>query len=52
MPNFIVECEGIARELYAIEADSEEEAMKNWASGACILTEVTSAEPISVRRDD
>jgi hypothetical protein len=26
--------------------------MKNWASGACILTEVTSAEPISVRRDD
>jgi hypothetical protein len=52
MPQYTVECRGEARELYTVEADSEEEAMAKWAEGDCYLTEVSSAEPVSARRDD
>jgi len=47
-----VECRGEARELYTVEADTEEEAMRKWHTGDCFLTEVSSCEPISATEDE
>lgn len=52
MPTYTVECRGDARELYTVEANSEEEAMRLWHTGDCFLTEVSGSEPISAKRDD
>jgi len=30
MAEYRVECEGVAREIYIVDAESEEEAMSNW----------------------
>lgn len=44
-----VEVSGDVRELYDVQADSEEEAMANWQDGIHVLTEVTSSEPVSAK---
>ncbi len=52
MAQYTVECTGDARELYAVEADSEEEAMEKWHTGDCFLTEVSGSTPVSAKLDD
>ena len=49
---YTVECRGEARELFAVEADSPEEAMKNWFNGDSFLIECSSMEPVSVTKDE
>lgn len=41
---------GDAREVYDVEADSEEEAMARWSSGELVISEVFGVEPISAKR--
>lgn len=52
MATYRVECAGTVREVYLVEADSPEEAQQNWSDGELILSEVTDAEPSSVRLED
>lgn len=42
-----VEMTGDCREVYQVEADSEEEAMENWASGTHVITEAQGMEAVS-----
>lgn len=49
MATYYVEMTGEAREVYAVEADSEDEAMENWASGEHVITEAYGMEPVSAR---
>lgn len=44
--HYTVEVRGVAREVYYVEADSEEEAMENWATGDLVLSEVYSCDPV------
>lgn len=52
MATFRVECTGDVREVYLVEADSEEQAMADWAKGTCIVQESSSVEPVSARLED
>lgn len=52
MATYRVECVGTVREVYLVEAGSPEEAGRDWADGELILSEVTDAEPSSVRLED
>lgn len=52
MPTYRVEMTGVAREVMIVEADSEEEAMANWADGTSEIIECSSMEPVSARLDD
>lgn len=54
MANYEVEVEVHGREVYQIEADSEEEARENFLEyGTCVISETLSVEDIvSVRLDD
>lgn len=49
---YLVECEGQVREVYAVEADSEQEAMDRWATGNLVIQEAYSVEPVSAEVDD
>jgi hypothetical protein len=53
--NYTVEVQGEARELYAIEADSPEEArqiFESGKSGKAYLTEVSGASVVEVTEDN
>lgn len=47
MKSWLVEVHGHAREVYAVDAETEEEALERWADGEHTLTEVTSAVAVS-----
>jgi hypothetical protein len=44
---FKVELRGECREVYEVEADSEEEAMSYWAEGHHVITEAEGMEVVS-----
>jgi hypothetical protein len=50
--NWIVEMVGEVRELYAVEADTADEARERWMEGERVLAESSSMEFHSVREDD
>lgn len=52
MPQYEVECTGVAREVYIVEAKNANEALDNWHTGSLVISEVSSVEPIAVRRED
>lgn len=53
MATYLVEMHGEAREVYAVEANSEEEAIRNWDfQGHLVVSESSSMEFYSVREDD
>lgn len=52
MATYTVECRGECRELFAVEADSEEEAMEKWSTGTSFLIEVMGSEPFSAELDE
>ena len=52
MASYRVEMQGECREIYDVEADSEEEAMANWSSGILWLSEATSMEPVSALKEE
>lgn len=49
MATYRVEMEGDCREVYEVEADSEAEAMANWADGVHVITEVMGSSPVYAR---
>jgi hypothetical protein len=52
MSVYIVEVRTVGRESYAVDANSEEEARKNWHEGALQVSEVLDTEVSFVRIDD
>lgn len=52
MSEWMVECHGDAREVYCVEAETEQEAMDNWASGFLQVSEASSMESVSAVKDD
>jgi len=52
MATFRVELVGGCREVYDVEADSEEEAMANWSDGTHIITEAQGMEAVSAFKTD
>ena len=52
MSQWTVEVIGESRELYTVEAETEEEALANWPSGDMYLQETSSAAPVRATRDD
>lgn len=47
-----IECTGEVREVYLVEAESEEEARAEWAEGELIVQESIGVEPVSVRLEE
>lgn len=52
MSVYKVECQGRVREVYLVEADSPEEARKNWDEGELLISEAYDVGPESVELDD
>jgi hypothetical protein len=52
MAEFTVELHGEVRELYAVTAETEEEARENWMDGHMYLSESSSMEIYSVTEDE
>ena len=52
MSTYLVECEGQVREVYAVEASSEQEAMDRWATGNLVIQEAYSVEAVSAEPDE
>lgn len=52
MAQYLVELTGDCREVYVVEADSEQEARENWVNGWHQVTEAQGMEVVSVRLDD
>lgn len=52
MATYLVECEGLVREVYAVEASSDQEAMDRWATGNLVNQEAYSVEPVTAELDD
>ena len=52
MAGYVVELEGECREVYIVEADSEQEARDNWTTGWHQITEAQGMEVVSARLDD
>jgi hypothetical protein len=50
--NYLVELRGEVREVYTVEADSEEEAREIWADGILEISEAYGMGVESVRLDD
>ena len=48
MSTYRVECTGDVREVYHVEAESEEDALERWHEGECVLMETTFSEPVDV----
>lgn len=52
MPTYTVELEAdYAREVYAVEADSPEEAAASWATGTLVVSEVEAGKVVNVTLD-
>jgi hypothetical protein len=49
---YLVELRGESREVYYVEADSAEEARKNWMHGSLQVSEAYGMEVESIREDD
>ena len=49
MAIYHVEMTGECREVYEVEADTEQDAMARWADGTHLLTEAIAVEPVSAR---
>ncbi len=47
-----VEMRGECRELYAVEAETPEEARERWMDGRLTLSEASSMDVYAVREDD
>lgn len=45
-----VECTGDVREVYQVEAETEDEAMAGWAEGRLVNSEADSVEPVSATK--
>lgn len=52
MATYRVERVGSVREVYLVEAESPEDAERNWVDGELICSEVGDTEPYSVRLED
>lgn len=52
MPHYVVEMHGEVRELYSVEADTEEEATANWSDGDMFLSEAQGMGFYSVKEED
>jgi hypothetical protein len=52
MKDYRVEMTGSCREVYIVEASSEQEARETWMNGHWQLTEAFGMEVASVRLDD
>lgn len=52
MADYLVTMTGESREVYAVTADSEEEARANWQEGHLVVQESSSMEVDDVRLDD
>ena len=52
MPDYLVELTGECREVYAVEAESAEEARANWMDGHLVNSEAMGMSVHSVREDD
>lgn len=52
MAQYLVELRGEAREVYVVEAESEDDARENWQQGTLDLTECYGMGVESVREDD
>lgn len=52
MTTYLVELECEAREVYAVEADSPEEASERWDRGVRVVAEINAGTVISVREED
>jgi hypothetical protein len=52
MPGYAVELIGVAREVYYVEADSEDQARERWHEGILEISETSSMEVVSVREED
>lgn len=52
MPHYLVELTGDVREVYAVEADSAEDARANWIDGDLVNSEAQGMSVYSVREDN
>lgn len=52
MPAWLVELRGEAREVFAVEAETEEEARERWYEGHSQVLEASSMEVVSVELDE
>jgi hypothetical protein len=52
MPGYLVELRGESREVYYVEADSEEMAEERWMTGDLQVQESSSMEIFSIQEDD
>ncbi len=51
MSEYLVELKGDCREVYIVNASSEQEARDNWMNGSHLLIEAEGMEVLSVRLD-
>jgi hypothetical protein len=49
---WLVEMHGEVRELYSVEADTEENAIEHWSDGVLVLSEASSMEIYSIREEE
>lgn len=52
MPEFEVIYEGTVREVYYVEAETEDEAWETWADAEPDISEVIDGGPVSVKEVD
>lgn len=52
MPVYRVEMQGECREVYLVEADSEEDAGSNWAQGCLVVQESIGMDLYSVTLEE
>lgn len=52
MGNYLVEMHGEVREVYAVQAESEAEAIANWSTGELVISEAEGMEFYSLREDE
>jgi len=52
MATYEVEVRTTGREIYVVEADSEEEAWDSWADGFLAISEVIDAEVYNVTEEE
>lgn len=52
MALYMVECEGRVREVYAIEAESMNDAMERWDEGTLVNSESSSVEPVNASLEE
>lgn len=51
MKQYLVELRGECREVYVVDAESEQEARDNWMNGHHQITEAEGMEVVGVRLD-